>query len=107
MTVEVRLTLESDIPSCREVIAAVAAERRYILMLEAPPLERVQNFVFGNIHNNHAQYVAVDSNGDDEKVVGWAEIVPKQRESLSHIGTLGMGILEDYRGQGIGGRLLD
>jgi RimJ/RimL family protein N-acetyltransferase len=39
-------------------------------------------------------------------VVGWCDIIPSKREAFSHCGTLGMGLIKEYRGQGIGTRLL-
>ncbi|MEP6757424.1 MAG: GNAT family N-acetyltransferase, partial [Chthonomonadales bacterium] len=42
-----------------------------------------------------------------EVVIGWCDIVPKKMEGFRHIGTLGMGIKEGYRGQGIGSRLME
>ena len=37
----------------------VARERRYLALLEAPPLERTAEFVRGNIAGGNPQYVAV------------------------------------------------
>ena len=43
---------------------------------------------------------------DESKVVGWCDIETSQREGFTHAGKLGMGILKEYRGQGLGSRLL-
>ena len=86
----------------REALDLVARERRYILTLEAPPLESVRAFVLRNIAEDRAQFVALAAG----KVVGWCDVLPKERESQSHCGSLGMAVLPDFRGRGIGTRLL-
>jgi putative acetyltransferase len=40
------------------------------------------------------------------QVVGWADIFPFWAHAVSHCGSLGMGVLPEYRGQGVGRRLL-
>ena len=86
----------------REALDLVARERRYILTLEAPPLENIRAFVLRNIANDHAQFVALAAG----KVLGWCDVLPKERESQFHCGNLGMAVLADFRGLGIGTRLL-
>ena len=49
-----------------------------------------------------SQHVAVD----DERVVGWCDVVPKSHETLRHSGTLGMGVAASHRGIGVGTALL-
>jgi L-phenylalanine/L-methionine N-acetyltransferase len=38
-------------------------------------------------------------------VVGWCDIIPIDREGFEHSGRMGMGVLAEYRGQGIGHEL--
>lgn len=38
-------------------------------------------------------------------VVGWCDIVRNQNDGFRHVGRLGMGLLPDYRGRGLGKRL--
>ena len=87
----------------RKALDVVARERRYLAMVEAPAPDSVLAFIRGNIANDVAQFVALV----DGSVVGWADIVPAWAPVLSHGGTLGMGVLPAFRGQGIGSRLLD
>ena len=87
----------------RECLDTVAREQRYLAQIEAPPLERVRQFVHDNVANDATQFVAVDVAG---RVVGWADIFPAWAHAVAHCGTLGMGVLPVYRGQGIGKRLL-
>jgi len=49
-----------------------------------------------------SQHVAVD----DERVVGWCDVVPKSHDTLRHSGTLGMGVAASHRGIGVGTALL-
>ena len=93
----------AHVESFRECIDAVAKEKKYIAMLEAPPLAAVTAFVLGNVQNDVAQFVALDG----ERVVGWADVMPLWAHAVSHCGRLGMGVLAPYRGRGIGARLLE
>jgi putative acetyltransferase len=89
--------------SFRECVGAVAREKRYLAMVEAPSLESVTAFVLGNVQNDVAQFVALDG----ERVVGWADVIPLWAPAVAHCGRLGMGVLAECRGQGIGTRLLE
>jgi len=80
----------------------VARERKFLAQMEAPPLERVLGFVRDSVQNDAVQFVAWDG----EQVVGWADIFPAWAHAVMHCGTLGMGVLPAYRGQGLGKRLL-
>jgi len=86
----------------REVLDAVARERRWLSMTEAPPLADVRRFVVGNLRSGAPQFVALD----DGRVVGWCDVVPRPRETMRHTGVLGMGLAASHRGQGLGARLL-
>ena len=93
---------EQYIESFRDAVDAVARERLYLVMVEAPPLASTRDYVRGNIRDGHAHFVALDG----ERVVGWCDIAPLPRALLAHSGVLGMGILEGYRGRGIGKALM-
>ncbi len=87
----------------REAVDAVARERRFLARTEAPPLEQMLAFVRTNIDAPNPHVVALDTG----RVVGWADIRPSSAPAMRHCGTLGMGVLASYRGQGLGRRLLD
>ena len=95
---------ESHIESFRACLDSVARERRFLGMLEAPPLESVAAFVNGNIQEALPQFVAV---GWDQLVVGWCDVTPPRSDGFTHTGALGMGVHRDYRGRGLGSRLLE
>ena len=101
-SVEVRAGQIADIEGARHCVDVVARERAYIGFLEAPPLEDSRNFWGGLIEKRYPFVLALDG----ERVVGWCDIAPVPRPIFSHVGTLGMGLLPDYRGAGLGTRLM-
>lgn len=102
MTTTITPISEEHAAGYREALDVVARERCYLAMVEGPPSDKVLAFVRENIATDVAQFVALV----DGRVVGWADIVPARSPVLSHSGTLGMGVLPAFRGQGIGARLL-
>jgi ribosomal protein S18 acetylase RimI-like enzyme len=81
---------------------AVAKEKRYLAQTQALPLDRIEGFVRNSVANDAVQFVALDA----DTVVGWADIFPAWADAVKHCGSLGMGVLAAYRGQGVGERLL-
>jgi RimJ/RimL family protein N-acetyltransferase len=102
MAVSIVPIAESHAESYRACLDVVARERKYLAQVEALPLERIRAFVRESIAADAAQFVAADGG----TVVGWADIFPEWADAVRHCGTLGMGLLPPYRGQGIGRRLL-
>ena len=84
------------------VVDAVARERRYIGFVEGPALEGTRSFVRKILAGAGVQMLAVSLNNE---VVGWCDIIWNPIEGFRHTGRLGMGLLPDYRGQGVGKRL--
>jgi putative acetyltransferase len=101
-TVEIVPVAEHHAESFCACLDVVARERRYLAQIEAPPLERVEAFVRESVANDAAQFMAVDG----DRVVGWADVLPRWAHAVAHVGALGMGVLPAYRGRGIGRRLL-
>lgn len=93
---------EKYFKSFHEALSSVAQERVYIEMVEAPPLENVAAFQRGLILRNGPVYYAIELH----RVVGWCDIFPEDNPRQSHRGTLGMGLLPEYRGRGIGAELM-
>ena len=94
---------EEHIESFRVCLDAVAKERRYLALTQAPPADAVREFIRSAIARRVPQFVALDG----RQVIGWCDIFPHERESFAHAGRLGMGLLPQYRGQGTGRRLAE
>lgn len=93
---------QGHIDGFHRTLDSVARERRYLSFLEGPPIETTRAFVLGNIKRGHPQFVAVSAG----EVVGWCDVTPLDRPILAHRGVLGMGLLPQFRGHGIGTKLI-
>jgi ribosomal protein S18 acetylase RimI-like enzyme len=91
------------IDSFHKTLDVVARERRYLAFFEAPPIETTRAFVLENIQRGYPQLVALSG---ESEVVGWCDVTPKPRPIYAHVGVLGMGLLPQFRHQGIGTRLI-
>lgn len=102
MNINIVPIAEEHISGFHACLDAVAREKRYLAQYEAAPLARLGAFVRGGIASNASQFVALDGS----TVIGWCDIFPDWAHAVKHRGTLGMGVHADYRGKGIGGKLL-
>ncbi|MBW7975003.1 GNAT family protein [Bradyrhizobium sp. BR 10289] len=100
--IEIIAISEAHIESFHRALDTVARERRYLAFLEAPPLESTCRFVLGMIAQGQPQFVVL-SGGE---VVGWCDVTRQSGPIHAHVGTLGMGLLQPFRGQGIGTQLI-
>ena len=91
------------VESFHDCLDSVARERRWLAFEEAPPVERMRQFVSEGLERGMVQHYAVQG----QTVVGWCDIRPSHHEVQPHSGVLGMGIRTGYRGQGLGARLVD
>jgi RimJ/RimL family protein N-acetyltransferase len=99
---EIRRSTPDDIPAFWQCLDSVARERRFLAMVEAPPLPEAQAFLEEARAGGMIQFVAVN----ESRVVGWCDITPVHWEGFRHTGRLGMGVLDGFRGQGLGTELL-
>jgi ribosomal protein S18 acetylase RimI-like enzyme len=102
MTFRVVPIAEEHIEGFHAALDSVCRERRYLLFLEAPPLEETRKFVRGNLAKGYPAHVALA----DGKVVGWCDILPIDRPTRAHNGVLGMAVVAGFRGQGIGAAMM-
>jgi RimJ/RimL family protein N-acetyltransferase len=102
-TVAIVATMAGHVESFHRALDLVARERKYMSMLEAPPLEQTLQFVTGCIERGDPRFVAVVR----DEVVGWCDITRHDRPIHAHRGTLGMGIVPAYRGRGLGRKLIN
>lgn len=91
-----------DIASFYETFAIVVRERAYLTFAEPPPIEQAATYVRQNIDKGYPHLVAVT----DDKVVGWCDIRTPGRDVTEHVGVLGIALHPDWRGQGLGERLM-
>ena len=101
---DIRVVETSDalVEGFHHCVGVVARERRYIGLVDAPPIESSRAFVESVRETGGAHFVAVDS---ADAVVGWCDIKRPSFEGFSHGGRLGMGLLPHVRGHGVGRRL--
>jgi ribosomal protein S18 acetylase RimI-like enzyme len=92
----------ADIEQFQHVTNLVMRERTYLAFVEGFPIDEAATFVARNIRVGNPQLVA----DDDGRVVGWCDIRRETIPVYAHVGHLGMGLLPDYRGRGIGERLI-
>lgn len=92
---------QEHVEAFHAALDSVARERVHLALLEAPPIEQTRQFVEGNVAAGIPQFVALI----DGRVIGWCDIVPNRRPALAHVGDFGMGVVREFRGQGIGADL--
>ncbi len=100
--IQVKHITPDHIEGFHYALDVVARERKYIAFLEAPPLAFTREFVLENIRNGNPHYIVIA----DDRVIGWCDIIRLTRPVHSHVGTLGIGLLPGFRGQGIGTNLI-
>ena len=94
---------DEHIAAFRAAVDSVAREERYLAFLEAPPLEDCRAYVLDMRRRGFPQYAALI----EDHLVAWCDIAPVARPVHAHCGSLGIGVVEGYRGCGLGSRLLE
>ena len=102
MDIEIVPIAAEHIEAFHRVLDVVARERKYLAFLGAPPLEQARAFIMNNIAMNNVQFVA-RAGGE---LVGWSDVLPKDRPIHAHVGVLGIGALPAFRGRGLGAALM-
>jgi len=100
--VVIRQISEEDIESLHACLDRVARERKYLGFTQAAPMEETRKSLMEDMERGVIRLIALD----DSNVVGWCHIRQDRWEGFTHAGWLGMGVLKEYRGQGIGSALL-
>ena len=91
-----------DIDAFHALVDSVAREKKYLAMTRAPAISEVRDFVRGNLARGEPQFVAEH----EGVLVGWADLLVRPRQTTQHTGALGMGVAREFRGQGVGRKLL-
>jgi ribosomal protein S18 acetylase RimI-like enzyme len=99
----IRQISQGDIEGFHSCLDSIARERKYLGFIEAPSLEETRKSLTADMERNVIRLIALDGS----KVVGWCQIKAGSWEGYTHMGWLQMGVHKEYRGQGIGGTLLD
>ncbi len=102
MALKIRPIILKDAASFRQCVGAVAAERRYLAFYGPFPYLQVKAFLRRMLHEKNPSLVVTDG----DRIVGWADVTRVNAWTSSHVGTLGMGLLPEYRGKGLGKKLL-
>jgi RimJ/RimL family protein N-acetyltransferase len=104
--VEICATRLSDLPSLViDCLNPVFLERKYLAITEAIPVGEAIGYHATNIAAGHPHYVVVAG----DRVVGICDVVPSASPRISsqtHNARLGMLLSADYRGHGLGEKLL-
>jgi len=100
----VRPARQEDLTGIVGAIRQVAGEMTYIVAESvADELDHQDVLLRHNELESRMFFVATV----DDEVVGWVHLHAPELEKLSHTAELTVGVLEGYRGQGIGSRLLE
>ena len=103
MTVTVRRARQEDISGIIGVMRQVTSEKRYVVAESVEQqLSGDSTLVDTNLENQHFFVATVD-----DEVVGWCGLDIPKMDKLSHTAELTLGVLEEYRGKGIGDHLLE
>lgn len=102
MKYEIVAIEEQHINGFWSAVDIVAREHKYLAFLEGPPIETTREFVLDHINNKWPQLVALH----EGKVIGWCDISSLDRPVFAHIGSLGVGVIDGYRGMGVGRALM-
>jgi ribosomal protein S18 acetylase RimI-like enzyme len=87
----------------RECLDSVAKEERFLLFVDAPPLSALADDLKNFTDTNSPNFFAFD----DSKLIGWCDLRLTLSEPTKHRAEIGMGLMKEYRGKGIGRALLE
>ena len=102
MQINVSNTSLVDVESLRECIDIVSRETNFLASPVAASEQELARDLVASAQRNSIHVVAKDA----QRVVAWAQIERGKGLSVEHRGDLGMGVLPQYRGRGLGKRLL-
>lgn len=102
MTYQIIPIAEDHLKGFHRALDIVAREHKYIRFTEAPSLMSTRKFIVTNIANDYPQFVVVVN----DEVVGWCDIIPKDFSTEKHVGVMGVGLIPEFRGKGLGAKLI-
>jgi RimJ/RimL family protein N-acetyltransferase len=92
-----------DAVDFNRLVGVVARERRYLRFSDAPPMDKTVDFLRDSLGAGNPHLAAVVGG----ELVGWCDVCRHSFEIEAHVGTLGIGLLPEQRGKGLGKALLD
>jgi GNAT superfamily N-acetyltransferase len=102
-TCTIRVVRSEDFPEIKSVIEAVTAEKTYIeAETVAEELDRDESLIRFDEDTSRIFFGATVE-GD---MVGWLHIEAAEREKLKHTARFTVGVIDEYRGKGIGKQLM-
>lgn len=105
MDFEIKKITVDYIEGFRQAAGTVLREKKYLAFLDAPSFEMAREFVQNYIKEKSPHVIAIA----DCKVIGLCDIVGLNRPVCQHDGSLGIvgiGVIKECRGSGIGKLLL-
>ena len=100
----IRVARQDDLSGLVDVIRSVTGDGSYIeAETVADVLDHEQVVLRHNELRSRMVFVAVDG----EAVIGWVHLDLPEAEKLGHTAVLTVGVLDDYRGHGVGATLLE
>lgn len=91
-----------DAVDFNRVVGVVAREHRYLRFLDAPSMDGTVDFLRDSLAAGNPHLAAVV----DGRLVGWCDVCRHSFEIEAHVGRLGIGLLPELRGKGLGKVLL-
>lgn len=101
--IEIVATSDEHVESFHAALDTVARERKYLTMLEAFSLAETRAHVLDMIGRKNPHVVAIAGN----RAVGWCDITRHFFPAHAHRGSLAMGLIPEFRGRGLGRRLIE
>lgn len=89
--------------SFHALVDAVARERSYLAFLEAPRLADTRRWLATTLAAKNPFFLVMV----EDRAIGWCDVSRIERDTMRHVGVLGIGLARDYRHQGIGQQLME
>ena len=100
--IKVRAARISDAKSLNACFDAIARERAHLGRVAAPPVAQSRSYLRKLLREEYPSLVVTEG----KRIVGWCDAEPRDMEGFRHTAGLGMGLLPEMRGRGLGARLV-